>query len=118
MSRIRKEEEQGFPISLTYYRPLLQNEFLNTLNHIPHLLLLPLKANTLIYVTHSKKFLGLLFVPLHWYVGKRIEATKRKKAPGAVVSKKTKDKQTISFMVLPLMWIHEVSEPRMNFWGM
>lgn len=51
------------------------------------------------------KLLGLLALPGHLYITSRVKSKRR-----ALES-------TVSFVKRPILWIHEVSEPRKNFWG-
>ncbi|EGG19436.1 Polyprotein [Cavenderia fasciculata] len=62
--------------------------FLESLRDIPHIVLLPLKA------------VGIIFYPVHLYLKKR-----------------TKNTTTQSFLKLIVLWIHELSENEMNFYG-
>eukprot|EP01124_Arcella_intermedia_P000118 TRINITY_DN10060_c0_g1_i1.p1 TRINITY_DN10060_c0_g1~~TRINITY_DN10060_c0_g1_i1.p1 ORF type:complete len:1131 (+),score=172.90 TRINITY_DN10060_c0_g1_i1:54-3446(+) len=79
-------------LSFSSFRILITSECLGSLRDLPHLLMLPLKL------------VGLLFYPLHvfirWSLNKNKGTTMR------------------SILAYPLLWLHAVSEPRMNFWGL
>jgi len=54
------------------------------------------------------KIAGIFFLPFHWYLAKKVESS----------AQNTTSKPLLSLIALPLFWLHQMSRPRMNFWGL
>eukprot|EP01113_Clastostelium_recurvatum_P021007 TRINITY_DN2486_c0_g1_i5.p1 TRINITY_DN2486_c0_g1~~TRINITY_DN2486_c0_g1_i5.p1 ORF type:complete len:1371 (+),score=209.37 TRINITY_DN2486_c0_g1_i5:152-4264(+) len=65
VSAREEEGERFYPVSLSFIRPLVKFEFIDSLRFLPHVLLIPLKLA------------GVIFLPLHVYISFRLKKLHR-----------------------------------------